>query len=568
MTTTDTSDTDKSDQSAHLSTWAAPGSAAFGRSAAWEATSTVAAIVLWGAVAALVFTALHSRPSDAGWAAAVIGAAGLGGALSRRLAAGAADRGRHAIAAQLRARLIASLLPETPTTRPVLESADAAATLQEQVDDIADHLADSIPLRRAAGVSMLLIFATVALVHWPVAIILLLCTALMPLNLSLAGRTAQDASNRRLDEMRRLSAAILESFHGMPTLRALRATRRRRDDLALASERLESATMSVLRWAFISSVIMDVLITFSIATCATYVGLVLLGYVVIPVAPHLDLFSGLWVLTLCPLFFVPLRRTAASFHQRDRARAAAVHVAAVLVTSAGASAAPVAAALASAPRVSVTELTVRHGGADSPVIDAVDLDVPAGQWTVIVGPSGAGKSTLLRALAGIQPPASGAVAWDADGESRPPELGSAVWVGQQTVILDGTIAENIRLGRPEAADGEVWDAADAAGLRNLLAGLPDGLATRIGDGGIGISTGEARRVAVARGMLKGSRLWFLDEPTAHLDAATERDVLTGLRRATDGATVIAVTHSALLSAEGDRLWQLTDGRLEAAEVRR
>lgn len=550
--------------------WATPGRRTFAAGAAWEAVSTAASIGLWGAISALVFAVLRARPDDALWAAAGIAVAGLAVAGARRLAAAAADRGRERVAAALRKRLITAALPDEATSHPVRDGAEAAATLQEQVDDIAEYLAASIPLRLASGLSMGLILLAVAVVHWPVAIILLLATTLMPLNLSLAGRSAQDASERRLDEMRRLSAVVLESFHGMATLRALRATGRRRTDLAVASERLESATISVLRWAFISSVIMDVLITFSIATCATYVGLDLLDYIRVPVAPELDLFSGLWVLTLVPLYFVPVRRAAASFHQRDRARAAAGPVISMLgEVSSVAADSTAAVPLESAPTVAVSALTLQHVGAPVPVLDEVTFRAEAGAWTAVVGPSGAGKTTLLRVLSGILPAGDGVVQWVTDADdSREPDLREAVWIGQRTVVLDGTIAENIRLGRASASDAEVRAAAEVAGLSAMLARLPRGLDTRVGDGGVGVSAGEARRIAVARGALKGARIWFLDEPTAHLDAETEAAVLSGLRRATAGATVIAATHSALLMAQADAVWELSDGRLAVAEVAR
>lgn len=129
------------------------------------------------------------------------------------------------------------------------------------------------------------------------------------------------------------------------------------------------------------------------------------------------------------------------------------------------------------------------------------------------------------------------------------------------MLLDATVRDNIRLGRPEATERQIGQAVDAAGLSAVIEGLPEGLNTRLGEGGWGVSTGEARRIAIARALLRGARLWLLDEPTAHLDADSEREVVEALRRATDGCTVIVATHSYPLAAAADTVLAIDGGLL-------
>jgi ATP-binding cassette, subfamily C, bacterial CydD len=153
------------------------------------------------------------------------------------------------------------------------------------------------------------------------------------------------------------------------------------------------------------------------------------------------------------------------------------------------------------------------------------------------------------------------VRWSGTAKSTPPHLGGCAWIGQQTVILPGTIGDNIRIGRPDAGIGAVEHAVAAAGLADVVARLPQGLNTQLGEGGWGLSTGEARRISIARAFLRDTDLWLLDEPTAHLDPDAEEQVVGALRAATSGRTVIVATHSAALARSADAVLSIADGTI-------
>jgi ATP-binding cassette, subfamily C, bacterial CydD len=209
-------------------------------------------------------------------------------------------------------------------------------------------------------------------------------------------------------------------------------------------------------------------------------------------------------------------------------------------------------------------MTFGFPGAAQPVLANVDLTIPAGEWTAVTGPSGAGKTTLLSVLAGMRQPDTGTVCWADPGGPVPPRLGACAWIGQQTVILPGTIADNIRIGRPDASQAEVEAAAVAAGLCEVAARLHRGLNTPLGEGGWGLSTGEARRVAIARAFLRDAGLWVLDEPTAHLDPEAEAQVINALVAATCGRTVIVATHSAALARSAGTVLAIDGGSVHLA----
>ena len=183
---------------------------------------------------------------------------------------------------------------------------------------------------------------------------------------------------------------------------------------------------------------------------------------------------------------------------------------------------------------------------------------------MLVGPSGAGKTTVIEILLGFVRPDSGRVlinGADIADLTAPALARLSAWVGQRPVLFAGTIAENIRFGRPEASDTEIEEAARAARVLAFADQLPDGLATRVGEGGYGLSGGQAQRVAVARAWLKQAPLLLLDEPTAHLDPTTEAELLDSLRRLAIGRTVILASHSSAVHAFGGRRLDIRDGRL-------
>jgi ATP-binding cassette subfamily C protein CydD len=349
----------------------------------------------------------------------------------------------------------------------------------------------------------------------------------------------------------------------MRTLAAIGAVTRRRGELARAADDLNTATMEVVRRALLSGTVMDVVITFAIAVDATYIGLSLLGYVRLGFAPHITLFSGLLALLLCPMYFAPLRAVAAVFHSRERAAAAVPAITGLL---AGTRPVPGPRQRPALPTEAVTvglnDVTFGFAGSARPVLDGVDLTIPAGEWIAVTGASGAGKTTLLSLIAGGRQPAGGTVCWVSPTGQVPPHLGSCAWIGQQTVILPGSIADNIRIGRPAASRFEVERAAAAAGLADVVARLPRGLDTPLGEGGWGLSTGEARRIAIARAFLRDAGLWVLDEPTAHLDPESEAQVIDALKAAAHGQTVIVATHSAAVARSASRVLAITDGTVQ------
>jgi ATP-binding cassette, subfamily C, bacterial CydD len=554
------------DARAWLRAAAAPGRGLLRLAAGCQVLETAFTMVQWAGLAWTAQDVLGRRALPAWPALALLAGGGLAGAAAAWASARLSAAGGRTISSAIRERLVAGLLP-AGTRRPGgdPDPATAALATMELTDDVARYHAQTLPLRASAPVSMAVIVAVTAAVNWPAAVVLAVGSLIVPLNMRLAGLFAAEGAQEQVAATTRLTAVVLDSFRGMRTLAGIGALGRRRDDLAAAAADLNAATMAVVRRAFISGAVMDVVITFAIAVDATYIGLSLLGFVHLHGTPHLTLFAGLLALLLCPMYFAPLRATAAAYHTREQATAAVPAITGLLADTmlADTGSAPGPSEVAAPPvtgpvAVAVEDVSFAFGGRDGPVLDRVSLTALPGCWTAITGPSGAGKTTLLSLMAGMRQPGAGTVRWLTPAGPVPPHLGGCAWIGQRTVILPGSVADNVRLGRPDASDAAVENAAAAAGLADVVARLPYGLDTELGEDGWGLSAGEARRIAIARAFLRDAELWLLDEPTAHLGPDAEAQVTAALKTATAGRTVIVATHSAALARAADTVLAIAD----------
>jgi ATP-binding cassette subfamily C protein CydC len=206
--------------------------------------------------------------------------------------------------------------------------------------------------------------------------------------------------------------------------------------------------------------------------------------------------------------------------------------------------------------------------ANAPVVlDGLTMDIPAGAHVAVLGPSGAGKSTLAALALKVAAPEAGRVLL---GGVDIADLTAAdlrrriAWVGQTSHIFDDTIANNVRLGRPDANEADLWRALDRAAIGDWVRALPDRLETWLGEGGALVSGGQGRRIALARAWLSEAPLLILDEPCTGLDAATEREFLTTLFAQAQGRTVLLIAHRLTGAEKLDRIWRLSGGHAMAA----
>ena len=514
-----------------------------------------AALVLRGALAGAGLAAVPSW-ALAGFAVAAVLRAGCALVADRRaVKAGSVARRR------LRADALTRLLAAGPALLRGQHSSALATTVMDRVDALDGYFARWMPAATIAWAGPVLVLAVVAIADWWAALVLGAAGLLVPVAQAVSGIGAAIASRRQFTALSRLQARFLDRVRGIATIVLAGRTEDEAQALAVAAAALRKRTMRVLRVAFIASAALDCALAAALVIIALHYGL-------LARQPGFDAGRALFVLLLVPEFFAPLRAFSAAYQDKMHAQGAAEELAVLPTLPPLPDAAP-AIRNVEARGVSITFESVGFtwDQARGPALDGLSFRVPAGEALMLAGPSGAGKSTVIEILLGFIRPETGRVLVNgADIASIVPEALARMtaWIGQRPMLFAGTIRENIAFGRPDATEREVEIAARNAQVTRFAETLPDGLDTVVGEGGFGLSGGQAQRVSIARAFLKDAPLLLLDEPTAHLDPATEGEVIESLRRLAVGRTVVLASHASAALAFGNRRLDLREGRAAAA----
>ncbi|MTD43623.1 thiol reductant ABC exporter subunit CydD [Conexibacter sp. W3-3-2] len=499
-----------------------------------------AIVVQAAALAAAVDAGLAGRD----WSTARGAIAALVGAVLARaaLTALAEIRGRRAggaAMADLRARIVGATLRAGAADRGARRAGELGVLLV-QGGDAVERWAGRVLPQMALAVTVPGVALTAIAVLDPLSAALLAPTLpLLILFLVLAGGDARRVAQERSAALSLLGAHLLDVVRGLPLLRSVGREHVQSEQLDRAGRAYRTATMQTLRSAFVSSFALEFVAMLGTALVAVVAGVRL-------VDGSLAFAPALTVLLLAPEIYGPLRRAGVEYHAAADARATLTRLLAVLGTT-GEERPPGRAVPGHAERavVRVEGAVVRPDGADRDVLRGLDLELRRGEIAAVVGPSGSGKSTLLRVLLGLQPLHAGRVrCGPTDLQDLDPDAWRAgiAWMPQRPAVLPATLAENLRLARGDADDAALWGALRDAGLATWAHALPGGLDARLGEGGVAVSAGERRRLALARVALRDPWLVLADEPTANLDLVTAALVRDTLARIVEGRTAVLVTH--------------------------
>jgi ATP-binding cassette subfamily C protein CydD len=506
---------------------------------------------------------------------------------ARALVAGAQERYGHRAATTVIAQLRRTVVTHATALGPASLDGDAGPALATLVtrglDALEGYLTRYLPqLLLAATVTP----AVLGVVWWHdtvAAVTILVTLPLVPLFMTLVGLSTAGTAERRLRTLARLGGQVLDLVAGLPTLRALGREQGQAIRVREVGEAYRRATMRTLRQAFLSALVLESLTTLSVALVAVGIGLRL-------VFAELDLRTGLAVLILAPEVYLPLRMVCVHYHASVDGLAAAAEAFAVLdrpVPPAGTVTCPP----LGLAEIRLEEVDVVHPGRDRATPHALDLVIRPGRVVALVGASGVGKSSAVQVLLGLRAPDRGRVVVRPVRDARPVSSAGDLaavdlaavdladvdpagwraqlaWVPQRPLVVPGTLADNLRLVAADATDADLDDAASAAGLDAVVAALPNGWSTRIGHGGHGLSAGQRQRLAIARALVRRAALVVLDEPTAHLDPATEQVVHDAVRRLREaGRAVVLVAHRPALVALADEVVTVVDGPVSAVAPR-
>lgn len=459
---------------------------------------------------------------------------------------------------QLRQHVMQAVVQTSPLDRQRAASGWVASALAEQAEAIVPWLSRYQPAMWRVMLVSPLIAIAVASQSWLAALILLCAAPLIPLFMAIVGWRAKAASDAQMVELGQMNAFLLDRLRGLPTLRALHAVAYMAQRLQVHAESLRERTMRVLRIAFLSSAVLELFSALGVAMVAMYIGFHLLGNLPFGAwGEKLSLGQAMWVLMLAPSFFDPLRELSAVWHDRAAGQAAQQ----ALQTLAQAQGrVPLPAALATAPvqtdagalALQTCNLQVQVDAA-APLLPAVNMQIAAGEHVAIWAPSGAGKSVLLAQLAGLLPVPSGQLLVDGqpvDAAHWPQLRARMAWMGQQSHVFAGSVDWNVALGRTGVQRDDIAQALQQAGLGQTFAQRDS---RSLCEGGQGLSGGEVVRLALARmAVRQHAGLWLVDEPTAHLDPTTARQVMHSLRAMAAGKTLVVATHDPALAALMDR----------------
>lgn len=465
------------------------------------------------------------------------------------------------VISQLRLDVVEARLRRQPQALDGTQSAEVATAAVSGVDALEVTFARYLPQVVLAVVVPASVLVLVAAIDLLAAGVMLLTLPLVPVFMWLVGRYTGQRARERWQALALLSNHFLDVVRGLPTLRAFNRSQAQVSRVAEVSDEYRRATMGTLRVAFLSGSLLELAATLGIALVAVVVGVRL-------AEGGIGFEPALTVLVLAPELYLPLRNLAAQWHASADGAAVAERLLALTdaetprdAGSRGAEA-PVFDLAISAIRFE--SVSFRYPLRDVDVLSGLELELEPDALTAIVGPSGGGKSTLLSLLLRLAEPTAGRILV---GDTPLTTVDPAGWrrltafVPQHPTLFRGTVADNIRLGDQGADLGRVRDAAQLAGAHAFVSELAEGYDTVVGDGGRRLSTGQRRRIALARAFLRDAPLVLLDEPTADLDPASTELVARAIDQLRVGRTVVLVAHRPELAARADRVLRLERGRI-------
>ncbi len=502
----------------------------------------------------------------------------------------AALRAAAAVKSQLRRKLTAHLVRLGPAWLGGQQVGELAALSSKGLDALDPYFARFLPQLVLAVAVPVAVLVRVALADWISALVIAVTLPLIPVFAVLVGLQTRARTERQWRLLARLGGHFLDVVQGLPTLKLFGRADAQADVIRDVTDAYRSATMATLRVAFLSALVLELSAAVSTALVAVEIGLRLL-------AGHVSYQTALLVLLLTPEAYLPLRAVGAQFHASMEGVTAAGRVCDILALPQTSGPIPVSgpvpaglAAAASLPpdlrheTIQLNALTLAYPTRQRAALDHVSYSIRPGERVAVTGPSGAGKSSLLALVLRFAAPTDGRITvTQGDHGADAVDIASVdlaawrrqiAWVPQHPHLFEGTVASNIALGQPDATEADIAGAAAAAGAADFIEALPGGYAASLGERGARLSAGQRQRIALARAFLRDAPLLLLDEPVAHLDPITARQIMDTIERLMAGRTVLLVTHrqgwstpglaSTGLASTGSRELRLDQGRLVLA----
>lgn len=474
----------------------------------------------------------------------------------------AAQRAAARVKHSLRQRLLAHLLALGPVYTGGERTGELVNVLVEGVEALDAYFSRYLPQLALAALAPLAVLGFVFPLDLLSGLILIFTAPLIPLFMFLIGRWAEVLTRRQWESLSRMSGHFLDLLQGLTTLKIFGRSRAQAEVVRQISNRFRETTLGVLRVAFLSALVLEFLATISTALVAVTVGLRLVYH-------HIPFEQAFFLLLLAPEFYLPLRLLGSHFHAGMAGVSAARRIFEILETPLPRNQYRKDGCLPPGPKFEITFTDIHFAFEDGArqALNGISFKLRPEERVALVGPSGSGKSTVASLLLRFMDPHRGEILVNGIPLAQIP---ASQWrrqialVPQNPYLFYGSVAENIRLGRPGATLDEVMAAAELAGAHRFILGLPRGYDTPVGEMGIRLSGGQAQRLAIARAFLRDAPVLILDEATAGLDPVTEGTVLEALERLMQGRTVLYIAHRLNTVCRADRILVLEEGRVAEA----
>lgn len=464
------------------------------------------------------------------------------------------------IKTDLRAQLTHKIFSLGPGFTRGENSGELVNTALQGIESLDAYFSQYLPQVLLAALIPAAILVVVFPIDWISGLILLLTAPLIPIFMVLIGKASESTTRRQWNILSRLSTYYLDTLQGLQELKLLGQSKPRADKLQAASEQYRLTTMKVLRVTFLSALVLEMAGTISTAVIAVQIGLRLLY-------GRMEFADAFFILLLAPEFYLPLRQLGLRFHAGASGMQAARRIFRILQLPEPARTATMplpAGSLEQIHSISFQDVRYTYSGQTSPALDGVTFTVKQGEKVAIVGATGAGKSTLVYLLMRFAPVERGQILVDRIPlDSIPIDVWrrNIAWVPQKPVLFQGSLAENIALGKPEATRDVIVAASSLAHLDNFVKQLPDGYETDIGEFGARLSGGEMQRVALARAFLLDAPILVFDEPSAHLDSQSEAWLEESMQRLRVGRTMFIIAHRLATVYSADQILVLDKGKI-------
>lgn len=462
---------------------------------------------------------------------------------------------------KLRKNLLTKFSESTAQSSLQGQSGKKVSVMMDTVDEIDSYFSDYIPQVIQATIIPLIILVVIFTQHIATGLIIMITAPFIPIFMMIIGFKTKDKSEEQLDKMAAFSGGFLDTLQGLTTLKLLGRSKEQKETIRKSSLDFRDATMEVLKIAFQNSLVLEFISMLSMGIIALELALRLIVF------QDIAFLTAFFMLVLAPEFYTKLKDLGSAFHTGRGSMGAAKKLADELSDTEK----PVLWGAESLEREVPLAIELRGAGftygEDAFTLKNIQLEIVQNEQVAIVGKTGAGKSTLLNVIAGLVSVSEGEMLINGKPRSNLKEkdwFDRLSYISQNPYLFSGTIAENIAIGgRSDATQEEIVQAAQKAGISELVDSLEHGYDTAIGEGGRDLSGGEKQRIAIARAFLKSPSVILFDEPTTGLDLRTEKILQASIKELSKGSAVITVAHRLHTIKSADKIIFLENGELLA-----